>query len=396
MRHLLLIVSGSIAAYKAADLAHKFKKAGICVHVIMTRNAANFINPVTFDTLTGNRCITDTFDRNHEFNVEHVSLAAEADLVMVAPASADIIGKMANGIADDMATTTIMACQCPILLAPAMNTRMYKNPIVQANIKKLEAFGVHEIRPASGMLACGDVGEGKLPDVERLFDEGMLYLASEKDLKGKRVLVTAGPTEEAIDPVRFITNHSTGRMGYETARAAARRGADVTLISGPANLMIPSGIKFVPVTSASEMADECISRIDDTDIFVMTAAVADYTPVNKADQKIKKNSDHMTLELERTRDILKFLCANRRSGKKQFITGFAMETENLLDNARNKLIEKGADLICANSIRDIGAGFGNETNKVTLISRNQEEELPLMTKLEVADRIFDKAIAKER
>ena len=394
MKNLLLVVSGSIAAYKAADLSHMFVKAGVNVNVLMTANAANFINPITFESLTHNKCIIDTFDRNFEFKIGHISLGQSSDAVLVAPASANIIGKIANGIADDMATTTIMACKCPIYIAPAMNTNMFQNPIMQDNLKKLERFGYHIIQPASGLLACGDVGAGKLPPIEDLYETLMLELSHEHDMVGKKVLITAGPTEEALDPVRFITNHSTGKMGYALARAAARRGADVTLVSGPVSLKAPLGVNTIKITSAAEMAHEVISRADSTDIFVLAAAVADYRPVNAATEKIKKkagqDNEEFSLPLTRTQDILDWLGHHRHGD--EVICGFAMETENLLANARSKLDRKNADMICANSLRAEGAGFGTDTNRITIITKDTEKELDIMSKDDVSDAIYDQIL----
>ncbi|SKB65412.1 phosphopantothenoylcysteine decarboxylase / phosphopantothenate--cysteine ligase [Lachnospiraceae bacterium] len=398
MKNLLLVVSGSIAAYKAADLSHMFVKAGVNVNVLMTANAANFINPITFESLTHNKCIIDTFDRNFEFKIGHISLAQSSDAVLVAPASANIIGKIANGIADDMATTTIMACKCPIYIAPAMNTNMFQNPIMQDNLKKLERFGYHIIQPASGLLACGDVGAGKLPPIEDLYETLMLELSHDHDMTGKKVLITAGPTEEAMDPVRFITNHSTGKMGYALARSAARRGADVTLVSGPVSLKAPLGVNTVPVTSAADMAREVMERANETDIFVLAAAVADYRPANIAAEKIKKkagaDNEELSLPLVRTQDILNWLGHNRHGD--EVICGFAMETENLLENARSKLTRKNADLICANSLRAPGAGFGTDTNRITIITADEEKELDIMSKDDVSDAIFDQILSMRK
>ncbi len=398
MKNLLLVVSGSIAAYKAADLSHMFVKAGVNVNVLMTANAANFINPITFESLTHNKCIIDTFDRNFEFKIGHISLAQSSDAVLVAPASANIIGKIANGIADDMATTTIMACKCPIYIAPAMNTNMFQNPIMQDNLKKLERFGYHIIQPASGLLACGDVGAGKLPPIEDLYETLMLELSHDHDMTGKKVLITAGPTEEAMDPVRFITNHSTGKMGYALARSAARRGADVTLVSGPVSLKAPLGVNTVPVTSAADMAHEVMERANETDIFVLAAAVADYRPANIAAEKIKKkagaDNEELSLPLVRTQDILNWLGHNRHGD--EVICGFAMETENLLENARSKLTRKNADLICANSLRAPGAGFGTDTNRITIITADEEKELDIMSKDDVSDAIFDQILSMRK
>lgn len=389
---VLLGVSGSIAAYKIASLASMLVKQHADVHVIMTKNAANFINPITFETLTGNKCPVDTFDRNFEFQVEHVSLAKKADVAMVAPASANIIGKMAHGIADDMLTTTLLACRTPILVSPAMNTNMYENAIVQDNIRTLQQFGMKVITPASGYLACGDTGAGKMPEPEVLFSYIEAEIACEKDLAGKRVLVTAGATQEALDPVRYLTNHSTGKMGYALARAAMLRGAQVTLVSAPTGLEPPLSVEVVPVVSAQDMYEAVESRFDGTDILVMAAAVADYRPREVADHKIKKKEGDNVLELARTTDILGTLCARKRPG--QFLCGFSMETEQLVEHSKEKLEKKHLDMIAANDLRTQGAGFGTETNVVTLITPEETEELPLMSKLEVAHRIFDRILTK--
>ena len=389
MKNVILIVTGSIAAYKAADLAHMMKKAGLDVHVIMTENAARFISPLTFESLTGNRAVVDAFDRNFEFKIGHISLAKAADACMVAPASADIIGKVANGIADDMATTTIMACSCPVFIAPAMNTAMYNNPILQHNLEKLKGFGYRIIEPVSGLLACGDEGKGKLPPPEDLFEALMLEIAHEKDLVGKNVLVTAGPTCESLDPVRYITNHSTGKMGYSLARAAARRGAAVTLVSGRTALKPPAGVETVTALTAAQMADAVKSRAQAQDIIIMAAAVADYRPKNTSTEKMKKSDNELCLELERTEDILSYLGSHWSENK--VICGFAMETQSLIENARGKLERKNADMICANSLRTDGAGFGTDTNVITIVTRDGETELPLMTKDEASNRILDEA-----
>ena len=391
MKNVLLIVTGSIAAYKAADLAHGFRKAGFNVNVIMTKNAAFFINPITFETLTGNKCVTDTFDRNFDFEVEHISLAKSADLCMVAPASADIIGKIANGIADDMASTTIMAVKCPRLIAPAMNTAMYENPIVQNNLKKLKSYGYEIVEPAEGLLACGDEGKGKLPPVEELIARGLRHIGHENDMKGKRILITAGPTCESLDPVRFITNHSSGKMGYALADAAADRGAEVTLISGRTAMTPPFGVETVSVFSAGDMAEEVFKRQKDTDIFIFAAAVADFRPADVSKQKIKKKEGEVPLvRLERTVDILETVGLSRT--EKQYICGFAMETEDLIENAGKKLRKKNADMICANSLREKGAGFLSDTNRITLIKKDGNRELPFLSKRELSDLIFDEIL----
>ena len=391
MKNILLIVTGSIAAYKAADLSHSLKKAGFDVDVIMTKNAAFFINPITFETLTGNKCVIDTFDRNFDFKVEHVSLAKKADLVVVAPASANIIGKIANGIADDMATTTIMAAKCHKIIAPAMNTAMYENPIVQDNLNKLKNYGYEIIEPATGLLACGDEGKGKLAPVEDIFSLCLRRAGHEHDMEGKRVLITAGPTCEAIDPVRFITNHSSGKMGYALAEAALDRGARVTVISGPVSLKKPYGAEVIDIFSAGEMAEEVFKRQEDTDIFIFAAAVADFKPTDVSGQKIKKkDGEAPVINLSRTVDILETVGHSRKEG--QFICGFAMETEDLLENAEKKLNKKNADMICANSLRDEGAGFKSDTNKITLIKRSGNIELPFLSKRELSDLILDEIV----
>ena len=391
---ILLGVTGSIAAYKIASLASMLVKQHANVHVIMTKNATNFINPITFETLTGNKCLVDTFDRNFEFQVEHVSLAKQADLVLVAPASANVIGKLAHGIADDMLTTTLLACKAPILVSPAMNTNMYENPIVQDNIHILERYGMKIITPASGYLACGDTGAGKMPEPEILFAYIETEIACEKDLAGKRVLVTAGATQESLDPVRYLTNHSTGKMGYALAKAAMLRGAQVTLVSAPTNLSAPLDVDLVPVVSAQDMFEAVENRFDDVDILIMAAAVADYRPKEFVDHKIKKKEGDNTLELARTTDILGTLGARKRAD--QFICGFSMETEHLLENSKAKLEKKHLDMIAANNLRTRGAGFGTETNVVTLIRPDGMTELPIMSKLDVAHRILDHIVNKQK
>lgn len=385
---VVLGITGSIAAYKIASLASALKKLGADVEVIMTRNATNFINPITFETLTGHKCLVDTFDRNFEFNVEHVSIAKKADVFMVAPASANVIGKIANGICDDMLTTTFMACRCPKIISPAMNTAMYENAILQDNLAKLENYGMNVIKPASGYLACGDVGAGKMPEPEVLLDYILQEIEYEKDMVGKKVLVTAGPTREAIDPVRFISNHSTGKMGYAIARVASRRGAQVTLISGPTNLDKPLGVRVIDVTSAGEMYDAVVANYKDADIIIKSAAVADYTPTTVANQKMKKSDDDMSIELTRTEDILAWLGQHKLDNQK--LCGFAMETENLLENATAKLAKKNADMIVANSIATEGAGFGVDTNVATLITSDGAESLEMMSKEELAAVILDR------
>ncbi len=390
---VILGVSGSIAAYKIASLASALVKLHCDVHVIMTKNATNFIHPITFETLTGNKCLVDTFDRNFEYSVEHVSLAKKADVVLVAPATANVIAKMAHGLADDMLTTTVLACQCPKIVAPAMNTRMFRNSIVQDNMKLLKCYGMEVIDPACGYLACGDTGEGKMPEPELLMQYILKALIIEKDLEGVNVLVTAGPTREALDPVRYITNHSTGKMGYAIARAAAMRGAKVTLVSGPVALTPPPFVETVPVVSAEEMFQAVTGRAAKQDIIIKTAAVADYRPMEVAEEKVKKKDGDLSIALERTKDILGHLGANKKEG--QFLCGFSMETENMLENSIAKLVKKNLDMVIANNLKVEGAGFGTNTNVVTIITRKGGEQLPLMSKDDVADRILD-AILKER
>lgn len=384
---VLLGVSGSIAAYKIANLARMLKKLHCNVHVLMTENSTQFINPVTFETLTANKCLIDTFDRNFQYSVEHVALAKQADVVMLAPASANVIGKIANGIADDMLTTTVMACPCKKIVAPAMNHNMYHNPIVRDNIKKLADYGYEIITPATGMLANGDLGDGRMPDEEELLWHILKEIAFEKDLTGKKVLVTAGATREAIDPVRFITNHSTGKMGFALAKAAMLRGAEVTLVAAHAEIEAPMFVKVVPVTSAQDMFEAVSSLAPEQDIIIKAAAVSDYTPLTKADSKLKKGDGEMSIELTRTKDILKYLGENKKDG--QFICGFSMETDNVIENSRAKLTKKNCDMICANSLRTEGAGFGVDTNVITLITAKGETELPMMSKDEAAHRILD-------
>jgi len=384
---VLLCVSGGIAAYKMPNLARMLKKLGATIHVLMTRNAENFINPITFESLTANKCIVDTFDRNFQYSVEHVALAKAADAVIVAPATANVIGKLANGIADDMLTTTVMACTCKRIIAPAMNHNMYHDPIVQDNLKKLERFGYEIIPPARGMLANGDIGDGRLPEEELLLEYILRETAHEKDLAGKRLLVTAGATHEAIDPVRYITNHSTGKMGYAIARAAMRRGAEVTLVSGVTAIAPPPFVKTIPVVSAQDMFEAVKGAAGEQDIFVMSAAVADYRPAVVAENKIKKSDGNAVIELERTQDILGWLGTHKSNG--QILCGFSMETENLIENSRAKLDRKRADMIVANDLRTKGAGFGTDTNVVTIITRDSERSLEIMTKDAVADAILD-------
>ena len=388
---VVLGVTGGIAAYKIANLASMLVKQHANVRVIMTQNATNFITPTTFETLTGKKCLVDTFDRNFEFQVEHVSLAKQADIFMIAPATANVIAKVAHGLADDMLTTTFLACRSPKYIVPAMNTQMYENPITQDNLNICRKYGMHVIEPASGYLACGDTGAGKMPEPETLFEYILQELACEKDLAGKKVLVTAGPTREAIDPVRYITNHSTGKMGYAIARAAARRGAEVTLVSGPVDLKAPLGVRLVPVISAKDRFDAVPSVSAEQDAIIKAAAVADYRPAVVGAEKTKKSDGNMNIELERTDDILAWLGAHRREG--QVLCGFSMETQNMLDNSRAKLAKKNVDMIVANSLRTAGAGFGTDTNLVTVITKDGAEELELMSKDQVAhellNRIFD-------
>ena len=388
---VVLGVTGGIAAYKIANLASMLVKQHANVRVIMTQNATNFITPTTFETLTVKKCLVDTFDRNFEFQVEHVSLAKQADIFMIAPATANVIAKVAHGLADDMLTTTFLACRSPKYIVPAMNTQMYENPITQDNLNICRKYGMHVIEPASGYLACGDTGAGKMPEPETLFEYILQELACEKDLAGKKVLVTAGPTREAIDPVRYITNHSTGKMGYAIARAAARRGAEVTLVSGPVDLKAPLGVRLVPVISAKDMFDAVTSVSAEQDAIIKAAAVADYRPAVVGAEKTKKSDGNMNIELERTDDILAWLGAHRREG--QVLCGFSMETHNMLENSRAKLAKKNVDMIVANSLRTAGAGFGTDTNLVTVITKDGAEELELMSKDQVAhellNRIFD-------
>lgn len=384
---IILGVSGSIAAYKIANLASALVKLHADVHVIMTQNATNFIHPITFETLTGNKCLVDTFDRNFQFEVEHVSLAKAADIMVIAPASANVIAKLAHGIADDMLTTTALAFRGPMVIAPAMNTNMYTNPICQNNLEILKSYGKEIIAPAAGRLACGDVGEGKMPEPEELLPYILRHIGHVHDMEGKRVLVSAGPTREALDPVRFISNHSTGKMGYAIAKCAMLRGAEVTLVSGPVFIAPPEFVKVVPVTTAAQMFDAMTQQAQDADIVIMTAAVADYRPAVCAHEKIKKNDGSMEISLEKTADILQAL-GERKSGG-QFLCGFSMETENLLENSKEKLKKKHLDMIVANNLKVEGAGFGCDTNVVTLITENGEQGLPLMSKDEVAEKILD-------
>lgn len=379
-------VTGSIAAYKIASLASMLVKAHCDVHVIMTRNATNFINPITFETLTNHKCIVDTFDRNFEFQVEHVSLAQQADVMMIAPASANVIGKVAHGIADDMLTTTIMACPGKVIFSPAMNVHMFENPILQDNLEILRKYGYEIVEPAVGYLACGDTGAGKMPEPETLYQYILRELACEKDMKGLRVLVTAGPTREAIDPVRYITNHSSGKMGYAIARRAMLRGADVTLVSGPTALEPVPFVKMVPVVTAQEMFEAVRDHLDEQDILIKSAAVADYRPASVSEEKVKKTEGDMSISLERTQDILGYVAEHRRED--QVICGFSMETQNMLENSRKKLTKKKLDMIAANNVKDEGAGFATDTNLITIITKQEERALPLMTKEEAAHELL--------
>ena len=393
---VLLGVTGSIAAYKIAYLASALKKLHAQVHVLMTENATNFINPITFESLTGNKCLVDTFDRNFQFQVEHVSIAKQADVVMIAPASANVIGKLAHGIADDMLTTTVMACKCKKYISPAMNTNMYENPILQDNLKILRHYDYEVIDPAVGYLACGDTGAGKMPEPEILLQYILKEIAREKDLKGKKVLVTAGPTQEAIDPVRYITNHSSGKMGYALARAAMLRGAEVTLVNGPCAIAPPPFVKMIPVVTARDMFEAVTSVSEEQDIIIKGAAVADYRPLHVADEKVKKQDGEISIELERTDDILKYLGEHRRPG--QFLCGFSMETQNMIGNSRAKLEKKHLDMVAANNLKQAGAGFQGDTNILTLITQNEDVSLQLMSKEDAANAILDKilSVLKER
>ncbi len=383
----VLAVTGSIAAYKTANLARMLKKLNCDVHVLMTENSTQFINPITLETLTQNKCLIDTFDRNFQYSVEHVALAKKADVVLIAPASANVIGKIANGIADDMLTTTVMACPCKKIVSPAMNHNMLHNPIVQDNIEKLKRFGYEIIESSHGMLANGDIGDGRMPDEEILLEYILKEIACEKDMTGKKLLVTAGATRESIDPVRFITNHSSGKMGFAVARAAMHRGAEVTVVAAHTDVEPPMFVNVVNVQSAEDMFNAVTERADEFDIIVKAAAVADYTPVTTADSKIKKSDGDMKIELKRTKDILKYLGEHKRKG--QILCGFSMETDNVIENSRRKLTSKNCDMICANSLRTSGAGFGTDTNVVTIITQTEDKELPLLTKEETAHRILD-------
>lgn len=384
---IILAVSGSIAAYKIATLASALKKLHADVQVLMTKNAEHFINPITFETLTGNKCLIDTFDRNFQYSVEHVALAKRADVVLIAPASANVIGKIAHGIADDMLTTTILACKCKKIIAPAMNTNMFENPILQDNLLKLRKYGYEVIEPADGYLACGDIGQGKMPEPELLLEYLLKETAHDKDLRGKRILVTAGPTQEALDPVRYITNHSTGKMGYAIAKVCMRRGADVTLITGPVELPKPEFMRVIPVVTAREMFEAVMHYTKEQDIIIKAAAVADYRPRFFSNEKVKKQGNSLLVEMERTDDILKYLGEHKKEG--QFLCGFSMETEHMLENSRKKLEKKNLDMIVANNLKVEGAGFGTDTNIVTLITRTEEISLDKMSKEETAMKILD-------
>ena len=389
---VVLGITGGIAAYKMANVASALKKTGADVHVIMTKNATQFITPLTFETLTNNRCMVDTFDRNFQYDVAHISLAKAADLILIAPATANVIAKLAHGQADDMLTTTVLAAKCKKLVAPAMNTAMLENPITQDNLKRLEHYGFGIIQPAVGLLACKDVGSGKLPEPEVLVDAVLRELAREEDLLGVHVTVTAGPTQESLDPVRFLTNHSSGKMGYAIAREAMLRGAEVTLISGPVALKPVDGVKLVPIITAQDMLEAVQKALPETDILIKAAAVADYRPSTVADEKLKKKDGELSIPLDRTADILAWVSQNRHEGL--FVCGFSMETENMLENSRKKLIKKKLDMIVANNLKTQGAGFGVETNVVTLITKDTVTELPLMGKDEVAGTLLDEIMRR--
>lgn len=389
---VVLAVSGSIAAYKIANLARMLKKLHCNVTVMMTENSTNFINPITFETITGNKCLIDTFDRNFQYSVEHVALAKQADVVMLAPASANVIGKIAYGIADDMLTTTVMACPCKKIVAPAMNHNMYHNPIVQENIEKLRKYDYEIVAPDNGMLANGDIGDGRMPDEEVLLEYILKEIAFEKDLLGKKILVTAGATREAIDPVRFITNHSSGKMGIAIAKAAMLRGAEVTLVVAHTDVEYPPFVKVIPVVSAEDMFNAVTANMDAQDIIIKAAAVSDYTPISVADSKIKKKDGDMSIELKRTKDILGYLGENKKEG--QFICGFSMETDNVIENSKAKLEKKKCDMICANSLRTEGAGFGVDTNVLTVITKDKETAFDIMSKEDLAHKILDEILAR--
>ena len=385
---VVLGISGSIAAYKIAYLASALKKLHADVEVIMTENATQFITPVTFESLTGNKCLVDTFDRNFKFSVEHVALAKRADIFMLAPATANVIAKVAHGLADDMLTTTFLACKCPKYISPAMNTQMFENPITQDNLKICQSYGMHVIQPACGYLACGDIGAGKMPEPEELLDHIIHEIAYPKNLTGKKILVTAGPTREALDPVRFLTNHSTGKMGYAIARVAAARGAEVTLVTGPTEIKKPGFVKVVPIESAREMYEAVTAASEEQDAIIKAAAVADYRPAHVSDEKIKKkDGDELSIPVERTDDILAYLGSHKKPG--QFLCGFSMETEHMLENSRKKLEKKNLDMIVANNLKVAGAGFGTDTNIVTLITKAEERQLEKMSKEQVADKLLD-------
>ena len=387
---ILLGVTGGIAAYKAAALASALVKLGAAVEVVMTENAAKFVTPLTFEQLTGHRTMTDTFNRNFNHQVEHISLAQRTDLVIITPATANVCAKLAHGLADDMLTTTVLACKCPKLICPSMNTNMYENPVTQDNINILKKYGWDVIEPASGRLACGVVGKGKMPEPDTIVSHILRYLAFPHDMSGKRVLVTAGPTQEALDPVRYLTNHSSGKMGYAIAKMAMLRGAVVTLISGPSNLTPPPFVNVISVTSAEQMFDAVSACTKDNDFIFKAAAVADYTPVAVSDHKIKKKDNDLSIPLKRTKDILKYLGENRTDD--QVICGFSMETQNMIENSRDKLLRKGLDMICANNLKVPGAGFGVDTNIITIITKDSVKELPIMSKEEAANCILDYAI----
>lgn len=390
---VLLGVTGSIAAYKIANLASMLVKLHCNVHVIMTKNATNFINPITFETLTNNRCIVDTFDRNFQYNVEHISLAKQADLIMIAPASANVMAKLAHGLADDMLTTTVLACTCKKMVSPAMNTQMYLNPITQDNIKTLQNYGFEVMEPANGFLACGDEGAGKMPEPEVLLDYILKEIACEKDMSGMKVLITAGPTQESLDPVRYITNHSTGKMGYALASCAMLRGAKVTLVTGPTNLKRPPFVNVIEIKSAKEMFDAVTSYGDEQDVIIKAAAVADYTPAVVSEEKVKKADGELQIDLKRTQDILKHLGEHKKPN--QFLCGFSMETENMLENSRKKLTKKNLDMIVANNLKVAGAGFGTDTNVVTIITKDGELQLDIMSKTDVANCILDEIMNRK-
>lgn len=385
---VVLGISGSIAAYKIAYLASALKKLHADVEVIMTENATQFITPVTFESLTGNKCLVDTFDRNFKFSVEHIALAKRADIFMLAPATANVIAKVAHGLADDMLTTTFLACKCPKYISPAMNTQMFENPITQDNLKICQSYGMHVIQPACGYLACGDTGAGKMPEPEELLDHIIHEIAYPKNLTGKKILVTAGPTREALDPVRFLTNHSTGKMGYAIARVAAARGAEVTLVTGPTEIKKPGFVKVVLIESAREMYEAVTAASEEQDAIIKAAAVADYRPAHVSDEKIKKkDGDELSIPVERTDDILAYLGSHKKPG--QFLCGFSMETEHMLENSRKKLEKKNLDMIVANNLKVAGAGFGTDTNIVTLITKAGERQLEKMSKEQVADKLLD-------